>query len=309
MADDAFASEDFDKLLDDFISSQLQDTEDTLAELNETRAPAENTVSSDETNPETTENYAAETDDGTESLTDIFNQINDEETSLLAMEEKRLFDAYRNLISAVNACGEAAEIKLPKYKFSAEELLPRFRPNRIDNLNHDIVKAWEVLIAAQPIRLTSLPANASDEQILNFAEKTTDNNLQMALVSYVETLIEIDACEVAYNLRKIKYQKHKIEKKIYEEQQQRREKMRKYIKAIKDKNFPIDAEMLVNNFFKTVRKDPDGAQKILENNPATFAPILFEKIKARFFGMIKPKPEDGIKINKKLGKFLKKLKA
>ena len=48
---------------------------------------------------------------------------------------------------------------------------------------------------------------------------------------------------------------------------------------------------------------------MLETNPATFAPIQVDKIPARFFGMIKPKPEDGIKINKKLGKFLKKLKA
>ena len=35
MADDIFSSEDFDKLLDDFIATQLQDTEDSLAEMNE----------------------------------------------------------------------------------------------------------------------------------------------------------------------------------------------------------------------------------------------------------------------------------
>lgn len=302
MSDDSFSSEDFDKLLDDFISSQLEDTEDTLAELN---APA---------SPQTaeTQEISAEEPEKTEDnelLSGFLNQIIDPDADNLALEEKRLFDAYKGLIAASNACGEEADIKLPKYKFTAKDLLPRFRPSKTENLNHDIIKAWEILIAAQPIRLTSLPANASDEQILNFAEKTTDKNLQMALVSYVETLIETDACEVAYNLRKIRYQKHKIEKKIFEEQQQRREKMRKYIEAIKAQNFPVDAEMLVNNFFKTVRKDPEGAKKILENNPATFAPILFEKIKARFFGLIKPKPEDGIKINKKIGKFLKKLKA
>lgn len=302
MSDDSFSSEDFDKLLDDFISSQLEDTEETLAELN---APA---------SPQTaeTQEISAEESERTEDnelLSGFLNQIIDPDADNLAMEEKRLFDAYKGLIAASNACGEEAGIKLPKYKFAAKDLLPRFRPSRTENLNRDILKAWEILIAAQPIRLTSLPSNASDEQILNFAEKTTDKNLQMALVSYVETLIETDACEVAYNLRKIRYQKHKIEKKIYEEQQQRREKMRKYIEAIKAQNFPVDAEMLVNNFFKTVRKDPEGAKKILENNPATFAPILFEKIKARFFGLIKPKPEDGKKINKKIGKFLKNLKA
>ena len=98
-------------------------------------------------------------------------------------------------------------------------------------------------------------------------------------------------------------------KRIFEEEQQRLDKMRKYAQAIRAKNFPIDADMLVNNFFKTLRKDPEGAKKILENNPATFAPIQVDKIPPRFFGMIKTKPEDGFRVNRQLGKFLKKLKA
>ena len=85
--------------------------------------------------------------------------------------------------------------------------------------------------------------------------------------------------------------------------------MKKYISAIEAKKFPIDAERLVNNYFKTSRKDAEGAYKMLTNNPATFAPIDISRIKARFFGMIKAKPEDGIRVNKELGNFLKKLKA
>jgi hypothetical protein len=57
-----------------------------------------------------------------------------------------------------------------------------------------------------------LDDNASDEQILNFAEQSSNRNLMMALISYVETLIEVDACEIAYNIRKAKYKKIKIEK-------------------------------------------------------------------------------------------------
>lgn len=299
MSDDIFASDDFDKLLDDFISSQLQDTEDALAEIAD--GTSQNIALTKPEQPNSSQTQPSE------QLS--FAPISVEGSENLALEERRLFDAYINLISSGVACAEEAGIKTPKFKFSAKELLPRFRPTRIENINSDILAVWSILIEAQPIRLTSLPANASDEQILNFAEKTTDSNLQMALVSYVETLIELDACEAAYNLRKVKYKKHKLEKKIYEEQQQRRENMRKFIDAIKKKNFPVDAEMLVTNFFKTVRKDPESAKKLLETSPATFAPILFEKIPAKFFGLIKPKPEDGIKINKNMGKFLKKLKA
>lgn len=294
MADDSFSSDDFDKLLDDFISSQLQDTEDALAELNDKpSARAEEPL----------------VEEKPADISNVLDQIYDPDIAKLAEEEKRLFEAYSGFVSAAKSCGEEASVNIPEFDFTARDLLPRFRPSKTDKLNLDILSAWEILIAAQPIRLTSLPANASDEQILNFAEKTTDKNLQIALISYVETLIEIDSCEIAYNMRRVKYEKHKIEKKIFEEQQQRRDQMRKYIDAIRAKAFPVDADMLVSNFFKTVRKDPNGAQKMLENNPATFAPIQIDKIPPRLFGLIKAKPEDGIKINKKLGRFLKHLKA
>ena len=301
MANDTFSSDDFDKLLDDFIASQLQDTEDSLAELHDSSNKKPQNKSSD-----TSQNDESVPDI---PLSPIVEKPIDENAKKLALEERRLFDAYSEFITNSKACGTEADIPSPDFIFTAQELLPRFRPSRIDKLNHDIVAAWEILIESQPVRLSSLPPNASDEQILSFAEKTTDKNLQMALISYVETLIEIDSCEIAYNLRRIKYEKHKIEKKLYEEQIRRRDSMRKYIEAIKAEHFPVDAEMLVNNFFKTVRKDPDGAKKMLENNPATFAPIQIDKIPCRCFGLIKPKPEDGIRINKKLGKFLKNLKA
>jgi len=282
------SSDDFDKLLDDFISSQLQEAEDDLADLQEAKKEAS-------------------------AGKDIFASLSDNATAdinALAEEEKQLFRAYSEFIGAVTTCGEKNNIEIPKFSLKCENLLPRFRPSKVEKtLKKDILDAWDILLAAEPSRLSSLPENPSDEQILNFAEKTTEKSLQLALISYVETLIEVDSCEIAYNLRRAKYEKHKIEKKIYEEHQNRKEKIKKYIEAIREKAFPVDAEKLINNFFKTYRKDPVGAQKVLENNPATFAPIEIEKIPPRFFGMIKPKPEDGFKINKKLGKFLKNLKA
>ena len=51
-----------------------------------------------------------------------------------------------------------------------------------------------------------------------------------------------------------------------------------YIEKIEHKRFPINAERLVVNYFKTARKDPEGAYQILVNNPATYAPIETDKI-------------------------------
>ncbi len=289
---------DFDKLLDDFIASQLQDAEDILAE-DDDKQSSQKTASEP--------NTATDTPSYTEE-NNIIAQSQLDQEPLLASEEKQLFRAYCNFINATASCCTEANYPIPEFSFNITDILPRFRPSRTQRLSADIVQAWESLLLAQPTRLSSLPTNPSDEQILAFAEKTTNNNLQNALISYVEVLIETDSCEIAYNLRKAKYQKHMIEKKIYEEHQNRIERMRKYINAIRQQNFPIDAEMLVNNFFKALRKDPDGAKKVVENNPATFAPIQVDKIPSRFFGLIKAKPEDGFKVNKKLGKFIKDLK-
>ena len=294
------SSDDFDKLLDDFIASQLQETEDVLAEITDSSNKPEKQEKSDNLKDLSFEDIKP-----SRANTNIF----DNEISCLASEERRLFQAYQNFISAITSCANRANLEAPKFTFTPKLLIPRFRPSRTSELNADVVNGWLLLIKAQPTRLSSLPQNPSDEQILNFAEKTTDTELQNALISYVETLLEIDACEIAYNLRKVKYQKRQIEKKIYEDQLARKEKTRKYIEAIRAKNFPIDAEKLVNNFFKTARSDPDSAKKILENNPSTFAPIQIDKIPSKCFGLIKPEPEDGYKINKKLGKFLKTLKA
>lgn len=302
MAD--FSSDDFDKLLDEFIASQLESSEDILSEIHDDNTSKQKTTpDSNEKNKETSiekkvKNY---------SYYDYVTNFSDKET-LLAIEEHRLYDAIINLIKSSIDCAKEKNINIEKFTFDIENIIPRFNPKKIQNINDNIVYAWELLIKAQPERLANLPTNASDEQILNYAEKTTDKNLMVALISYVECLIELDSCEIAYNMRKIKYKKYKIEKKIYQEEMERKEKMRLYIKAIKEQNFPIDAELLVSNFFKTVRKDPNSAKKMLETNPSTFAPIQIEKIPDRFFGFIKAKPEDGKKINKKIGNFLKKLK-
>ncbi len=273
--------DDFDLLLDNFIAKQMEDAQDSINETDELKQ---------------------------QNREELFSDNDDEYAACLPPEEKQLFNAYRSFAGAVIACAAAAGLEIPELKFEAQNIYPRFRPNKIGNLNEDIFTGWHILLAAQPVRLSGLPANPSDEQILNFAEKTTDENLQAALISYVETLIELDGCEIAYNMRKAKAKKRKIERQIIEEHNRRKERIQKYIAAVQAKKFPIDAERLVNNYFKTARKDPDGAQKILETNPATYAPIEVDKIPPRFFGMIKPKPEDGIRVNKQIGEFFKKLK-
>ena len=103
-------------------------------------------------------------------------------------------------------------------------------------------------------------------------------------------------------------EKH-IKRIMYEEYLARKERQRLYTEAVKKKNFPIDADRLISNYFRVAQKDVSGAFKALTTNPAIFAPIDFTKIKPRFFGLIKVTPKDGIRINTIIGNFLKKLKV
>ena len=130
----------------------------------------------------------------------------------------------------------------------------------------------------------------------------------MAVVSYVEILFEIEGCEIAFEKRFLEFEHRKIEEEILNEHRLRAEIAQKYIQKIQKKQFPINAERLVNNYFKVAEKDPEGSFEALCNNPAIFAPIEVDKIKPRFFGLIKPSPLSGMVMNSKIGEFLRKLK-
>ena len=273
--------EEFEKLLQEFISSEITE-DDTTTMINDYKDSVEKKVTKAPTvNP----------------------------GSKLAEEEKNLFDAYSNFTASAIKIAQKNQIELPSFKVSEDMLLPRYKPYLNKEFGYDTLLCWDILVKAYPSRVQNINPGASDEDLLNYAEKTPDEDLQMFIISYVETLIELEGCEIAYEKRRLKAKRKKIEKEIVEEHQRRIEKMKKYINAIEDKKFPVNAERLVNNYFKNAARDADGAYKVLTHNPATFAPIDVSKIKDRFFGLIKAKPEDGIRVNKELGNFLKNLKA
>lgn len=282
--------DEFEKLLQEFISNELTDDD-------------RETIANDEKEAEERKPRPSSADTAAEQSEE------DPDAEKLYDEEKALYNAHRNFVNSIIEMAQQNNLAVPDFSINANMLYPRYKPTLGEKFALDTLKGWDIMIQAHPTRIMNIKPNAKDEELLEFAEKTTDDTLQMAVISYVEILIEIESCEIAYEKRRLKAKRRKIEREVVEEHQRRLDKMKKYIAAIEEKEFPINAERLVTNYFKTSRKDADGAYKMLTNNPATFAPIEVSKIKARFFGMIKAKPEDGIRINKELGAFLKKLKA
>lgn len=227
----------------------------------------------------------------------------------LSSDELELAQAYANFTDAISAIAIMHEVVMPEFYFRPEMLVPNYKPSVGKKIVSDASMCWDVMLQAFPERLANLNPMSSDEEFLNFAEGLSDQNLQLAIISYVEILIDIENCEISYEEKRLKAQRKRIERELYEEYQRRRERKLKFAQEIKKRNFPVDAERLINNYFKTSAKDEKGAYEALIKNPAVYAPIEINKIKPRFFGLLKVTPKDGIRENHRLGEFLKHLKV
>lgn len=227
----------------------------------------------------------------------------------LGADESELAQAYDNFLGAISAMAAIREIPLPEFGFRKNMLVPNYKPSIGRKIGEDASLCWDVMLRSFPEKLATIKPNASDEEFLNFAEGVADQNLQLAIISYVEILIDIENCEISYEAKRLKAQRRRVEKALYDEYQRRKERKQKFIEAVQKKKFPVDAERLIGNYFKTAVKDAEGAYEALTKNPAVYAPIETDKIKPRFFGLIKPVPKDGIRENHRLGKFLKYLRV
>lgn len=226
----------------------------------------------------------------------------------LELSEQKLYNAYCDYTGTISQIAADHNLTPPNFHISPENLYPRYTQSLGNIINIDVLQGWDILFEAYPEEVEKIAPNASDEELLDFAEACTDEVLQMAVVSYVEILFEIEGCEIAFEKRFLELEHRKIEEEIIKEHRLRAEIAQKYIQKIQKKQFPINAERLVNNYFKVAEKDPEGSFEALCNNPAIFAPIEVDKIKPRFFGLIKPSPLSGMIMNSKIGEFLRKLK-
>jgi len=307
MADNIDMDDEFDRLLDEFINNELKDVE--VPDFSKPKKKEKSfSVAEKRENKSEPENVVVEEKEVLQEEAPILTEL---EKLLLSLgkEEQALFNAYTNFANAIIMMCEPTDIEFPEFALVAENLLPRYKPNVANLINDELLQCWNIMLAIHPDKLKNLNPAASDDELLNFAEKETDELLQLAIISYVEILIEMESCEIAYETRRVKAKRKRVERMIREEHEARQQKIRSYIEKIEQKRFPINAERLVVNYFKTARKDPNGAYEILVNNPATYAPIETDKIPDRLFGLIKSKPEDGIRVNHEIGEFMRKLKA
>ena len=337
MADDKniMNDADFEKLLNDFINNGADDEQDDVketksydkvrhAEKQAAELISDTLIETDQDTAKKTENYHPVFDEtpNTEPEEDSdFKEVQSalsearadyeeqENQPMLGTDESELAQAFINYSSSIN---NLSKVRLQKEfipTFKIETLYPNYKPSTGLIISDDLINGWLMLCKMFPQDVGTFPLKSTDEQFLNFAEKLSNQDLQLAVISYVEILIDLEACELSYMAKLLRYQEKHVKRILYEEYLARKDRQRKFVEAISAQNFPIDADLLVTNYFRVSQKDVDGAFKALTTNPAIFAPIDFKKLKPRFFGLIKVSPRDGIRMNIKIGNFLKNLRV
>ena len=227
----------------------------------------------------------------------------------LKAEEQELARAIANFKDGVEAMASNKNLKMPQTDYNETMLEPNYKPSVGKKIAQYLLDCWDIINKYDPENMKRLSPEAGDEEYLSFAESLSDTYMQLAIISYVEILINLEICETSYEQKKELAIKNRIKRELYEEYMELQERKKLFIEKLKEKNFPIDADKLINNYFRAAQKDPDGSFEALTKNPAMFSPIQFEKMHPKFFGLIKVTPEDGIKANQKIGTFIKKLKV
>ena len=310
--------DDFEKLLNDFINSDpetdmQEERPETFDNTNKRKIEKQSAeeIAGDYVSIEETEGtYVTDFEENQSELVQARQDYENKEAEpMLGTDESELAQAFVNYSSSINNLTKSRLQQEFKPKFKIEMLYPNYKPSTGLILSDDVVDGWLLLCKMFPQDIGTFSIKSTDEQFLNFAEKLSNQDLQLAVISYVEIMIDIEACELSYMAKLLRYQEKHVKKILYEEYLARKERQQKFVAEISKQDFPIDAELLVTNYFRVAQKDVDGAFKALTTNPAIFAPIDFKKLKPHFFGLIKVSPRDGIKMNIKIGNFLKNLRV
>ena len=285
--------DDFEKLLNDFINSdsddnQAPDGEKTPDKKREAEKQAAEAIAEDYVSiPDIEDTYRPDFEETQSELAQAKQDYDEREAEpMLGTDESELAQAFVNYSVSINNLTKTRlqQEFLPKFKI--EMLYPNYKPSIGLILSDDVVNGWLLLCKMFPQDVGTFPMKSTDEQFLNFAWRSF---LCMFKI--------------------LRYREKHVKKILYEEYLARKERQRKFVTEISKQDFPIDAELLVANYFRVAQKDVDGAFKSLTTNPAVFAPIDFKKLKPHFFGLIKVSPRDGIKMNIKIGNFLKNLRV
>lgn len=222
---------------------------------------------------------------------------------------------YARLLAEQNAEEEGYEfpdmmIELPKDTLEAAKLIDEIDEDIFDAILDDFTEMAIFIPGMERIMGSKAPLDKLIQmelaRIQNQEEVTQAHQI---ILGYLMILADMQMIQQKLEMKEIKEEEEDVINEIREIEEEEKEMKQDFIKAIQRKNFPVDAERLINNYFNLAKKDSEKAYHTLITNPLFFSPIQMEKMPRKFFGLVKAGPKDALAVNKRLASFLKNLKV
>ena len=166
-------------------------------------------------------------------------QADDTAANRLKQEEQELARAVANFQDGIVAMADKKNLKVPGTDYKEDMLYPNYKPSIGKKIAQYLLACWDIMNKYDPENMKRLSKDAGDEEYLAFAETLNDTDMQLAIISYVEILINLEICEVSYEQKKEILQKNRIKRELYEEYMELQERKALFIKKLKEKDFRI----------------------------------------------------------------------
>lgn len=201
-------------------------------------------------------------------------------------------------------------IELPEDTFQIQDFLDDVDEDNIFNAILSDFAELAPFIKGLP-RVLSSPLPLEDlieDELDRIEEQESETIADQIILAYLSFMIDMYKVRRKMELKDVDNEISGIVDDIQKLDNENNDIKKKFVSAIRRKNFPVDAEKLVNNYFNLSKKDPDKAYETLITNPLFFSPVQIEKLPKKLFGLVKPSAKDAIALNKQLASFFKRLK-
>ncbi len=188
----------------------------------------------------------------------------------------------------------------PALTFDVDAMTGDSIANSFDAIKTQIVPVIAYLLG---LRGTELPVATMIDQLNRHYKK--DDFWRNLLLNYIELCQEEDEEKLAEQQQQIQSQGLSLYEKLRNFQRRRKEIIDSFASKMAPENFPVNAERLFRNYLNMADLDAQKAWDVLIENPAFFSPIIVEDENGKRILSI----ADAKDINKKIGAFVKKIKA
>ena len=210
-------------------------------------------------------------------------------------KQQRLVDIYKKLYQYRDMLRGGPTLTLDAGAMNENKLEESFR-----KMNSELALVVSYLLDLKEDQMSV--TNMLDSLLKHYKN---DDFWRRVLLDYIEVQQQKDEEELQIEKKEIRKKGKTLQEKIRAFQKQRKDLIKRFSAEIENEKFPVNAQKLFKNYLHMADIDSDKAWNTLIANPAFFSPIIVEDNEGKRILSV----DDAKKINKKMGSFIKKMKA